>query len=155
MPQVSGIEVKLDLRKLRMIERGLMPKAQQIIHKTAFDIQENAAKRAKVDTGALRSSFYAITPRSKWRGGPYEALERAMTLRMNPSRHDNRVHPLRPGEAVNPVYPEGELEAIVGSMVKYAYYHEFGIGRVSNPMLTPAREMYAPIFYKAWDELFR
>lgn len=155
MAQVTGIEVKLDMRQLIALQRGLKPKAQAIIDKTAADVHETAATFTRVDTGALKNAWYFHTNRS--RQVRYDdALNKAMALRnTKPSRHTGRIHPLRPDEIASSVMPGGELEAIVGNSLRYGYYHEFGLGPVSNPMLTPAIEMHRPYFYKAWDAIFR
>jgi hypothetical protein len=155
MAQVTGIEVKLDIRKLLALQRGLKPKAQMHIDSTAFKIKEIAQPLTLLDTGAARNAWYVHTNRS--RQIRYDdALGKAKGLRdTTPSRHTGRVRPLRPQEVASPVMPRHELEAIVGNSLTYPFYHEFGLGPVSKPMLTPAVEQMRPFFLKGWEKIFK
>jgi HK97 gp10 family phage protein len=55
----SNVQVEVVFDHFPRIIKGMHAKADQIVRKTALDIQEGAQVRAPVDTGTLRASIQA------------------------------------------------------------------------------------------------
>ena len=134
-------KVTLDTRKLQALRKELIPLAEKVIDKTAFDIEQSAKRHCPVDTGALRSSIYTVTSRES---GESDAQQNA--------RLDNPDVELETIPA-----PRNRLEARVGPSVNYAIYVHWGTVkmRYSRPFLLLAVEDYRPYFLRAWDAMLR
>lgn len=62
---MAGGHVKLDVRKLQELQNGIPQRAQQLIDKSAFDIERGAKERAPVLTGFLKNSIAVETGKLK------------------------------------------------------------------------------------------
>ena len=96
--------------------------ASQAVRKVAFDLQANAASKAPVDTGFLRSSIYVVTSDDSTYGQASSAPEGASLLPQVDA-------------------PDDDLTAYVGVGASYAVYQELGtVHSPAQPFLTPAAE---------------
>ena len=50
------------------VRKGLRPKAERIVEKTARDVQRGAMKRSRVDTGQMRSGWDVSRGDAAWGG---------------------------------------------------------------------------------------
>jgi len=133
------ISAKLDMSGLERIERELLPKAEALVNKTAFDVQGRAQNNAPVDTSALRNSIYTVTRQSD---GFQVAASAAQA--QNPK-----------AEIVPIPSPIEELAAHVGPSVEYGIYQELGTVRMgAHPFLVPAVESLRLTWKAAWKALF-
>ena len=133
------ISTKLDMSGLERIERELLPKAEALVNKTAFDLQGRAQNNAPVDTSALRNSIYTVTRKSD---GFQAAASVAQTQ--------------NPKVEIAPIpSPTEELAAHVGPSVEYGIYQELGTVHIgAHPFLVPAVESLRSTWKAAWKALF-
>lgn len=130
----KGATYTLDTRELDRILREMPNKREEILAKTAFEIEGKAKQLAPVDTGALMSSIFTKTKRSN---GFRKACGNAQNK--NPKAK---------------MLPESEFEikdgeALVGSPMEYAFWVEIGHHKVSaRPFLGTAVEMARTGFEK-------
>lgn len=136
-----SITTKLDMRGLERLQRELMPKAEALVEKTAFDVQGQAQNRAPVDTGALKASHYTVTRR----GGDDLNAVRALVAQL-----------AGPGVSVVAIpRPTDDLVAHVGPSVEYAIFQELGTSKMgAQPFLVPAVEALRKTWRAAWKALF-
>ena len=140
--------IKLDTRGLDNMIKNTSPLAEQVINKTAFDV-EGSAKRwvasfPAVKTGALLNSIYTKTTRGEFRNNKPddESNIGRDVLRRNP-------------EASIDVLPRPpKLTAYVGPSVHYALYVHWGTVKMgARPFLLNAVEQVRPSFVAAWKAL--
>jgi len=135
-----SVTTKLDMRELETITRELMPKAEALVDKTAFDVQGHAANEAPFETGALKSSIYTSTSRSD--GGMASV---AAALAKNPT-----------AKVATIPQPSDDLVAHVGPSVEYGLYQELGTSKMpAHPFMVPSVEFLRPYWDRAWKALFR
>lgn len=138
----KGFKVHRDTTVLDHIRKNWHAEAQDFIDKTAFDAQGIAANEARVDTGAMRNSFYTVTTRDD---GYQDSVERAQDK--NP---DVLTSPI-PSPS-----PKSDMEARVGPSVEYAIYHELGTRFMeAHPMLAVAAERIWRPWQQGWKNLLR
>lgn len=129
--------------KLEAMLRMLAPKANQILDKSAFDIERTAKSIAPVDTGALRASIYVAGPGgSGGRSSSYaSATSGAKSASQTIGIHSGRSH----GVSFGPPPAVGEFERAIGPAVSYAVFAE-----MHKPYMAPAAEAHRRAFINAW-----
>ena len=122
------VRIDLDMAELERIERELGWRTETVIRRMAFELQREAQKFAKVETGALRASIYTNTQRAD-----YYAKSDAAAKAKNPKVETAPI-PM----------PKGDEIAVVGASVLYAAYVEMGLKSnpkyPKQPYLRPAAE---------------
>lgn len=121
-----------DFNHFQQLADALEEASSQIVRKTAFDIQADAANLAPVDTGFLRNSIYVAT----WDASTYghggitpELLDEVET-------------------------PGSEQEAIVAVGAEYGIYIEFGTRFMpADPYFFQAVDFARPYFEDAMARL--
>lgn len=141
---MAYVKVKLDIRKLEQLQKDVLPRAEAVIDKVAFDVEASAkhnCERMAFDTGALTTSHYTVTMRSNGqRAAAAEALSR------------------NPGvELVELPVPTKWLLANVGPSVHYAPHVHYGTVkmRYSRPFLQMAVDEHRPYWAAAWKQLLK
>lgn len=129
------LRLQADVGPLNKLAKDIKGKLNQIIRKTALDIQAKAQQMAAVDTGAMRNSVVAITDKED----EYSARA-AVSKALNP--HAKLFD-----------HPEGtvdELHAMVAVGVEYGIYQEMGtVYTPAHPFMGPAAEAARPGFEQA------
>lgn len=133
-----AVSVSLVYNHIGLVKAQARRKAEQIVRKTAFDIEAAAKANTPVDTGALKNSIYTATDKNS---NYSEAAETARSK--NP-----KANILVEGEK-----PES-LTATVGPSVDYGIHVELGTHKKgARPFLGPAAEGARPAFLKAMESL--
>lgn len=60
-----GSNVRLDTHKLQALRADLEPRAQELLNKVTFDVEQSAKDRAPVRTGFLKNSGSSVIGRLK------------------------------------------------------------------------------------------
>ena len=131
------IEFRLEYNHVGRIARELSDKVDAVVDKTAFDIQaeaqQNITELGAIDTGSMKASAYASTPKSSSYGAA--AAE---------------ARGLNPNAVIQSEERPGEHEAIVGIAVEHGIYNELGTVRMPpRPFLGPAFEAMRRPFRQA------
>ena len=106
----------------------------QVVRKTAFDIERAAKEAAPVDTGALKNSIHTVVAGADG----YDKAASAVRDK----------HPK--AEVFDKVEPDGPGEAVVAVAAGYGAYVEYGTTRAAaQPFLTPAVDAARNNFIKA------
>ena len=122
----DDVKIVVDTVRLDALIRDVPELVDKAIRATAFDVEGVAKSLAAVDTGAMKASIFTKTHSSN---GFDNASGAAGGL--NP---DTGIHDPTPSEC--PL-----MTAYVAPGVDYAYWQEFGTGKMSaQPFLTPAIE---------------
>jgi len=138
----KGATYTLDTKELDRILRDMPAKKDQIVRKTAFEIEASAKKLAPVDTGALKSSIFPKTSKTN-----------RYTQSLSDAQNKNSEVSSVPEDEFGDVK---EGEAIVGSSVDYAFWVEMGRkkGKVAaRPFLGTACEMAKEKFNQLLKDL--
>ncbi|MBI4496312.1 MAG: HK97 gp10 family phage protein [Chloroflexi bacterium] len=135
----NPVVAKLIYNKLPQLQGQLRQRASQAVRDAAFDVEAHAKTRARVDTGAMKSSFYVVTNDKSTYNAAVSAMREA-----NPN-----AEVLPPAEATRK-----DLEAVVASAAAHTVYNEFGTAHMPpQPMLLPAAEAVRPGFVAAMKQL--
>lgn len=123
------MDVSLDLSGLERLVRQAPAAADRGIRKLAIATQRRAQDRAPVDTGALKSSIYAVTSKGS---GMAKALAEARARRPGVRQAENAPAEVRP------------MEAWVACGVEYGIFVEYGAMFARKPGFAEFREAVAP-----------
>lgn len=130
------MDVSLDLSGLERLIREAPAAADRGIRKLAFATQRTAQDRAPVDTGALKSSIYAVTSKGS---GMARALAEARARRPGVRQAENAPTEARP------------MEAWVACGVEYGMYVEYGAMFQRRPGFAEFRETVSPGYLMMTD----
>jgi len=107
----------------------------QVVRKSAFDIQAGYQARVKVDTGFAKNSAYVVTDEESTYG-------------------QGTGSPPKGAELLPEERPEGKHEAIVGVGASYGISLEFGtVHMPAYPALIPAVDAVRPSFEAAMSKI--
>lgn len=138
------VTTRVNTAKLEMLLRQLKPRADQILDKSAFDIEMTAKALAPVDTGALRASIYVAGPGRMGGGAGFgKAVQSARTAGHNRGIHSGRSN-TKFGVAAAP--PVEELQRAIAPAVDYAVFVEDRV----KPFMMPAANAHRNSFIQAW-----
>jgi HK97 gp10 family phage protein len=133
-------KVVIDTEKLDALVIKFPEMVDKAIRATAFDVEANAKSMAAVDTGAMRASIFTKTHSSN---GFEDAGGEALG-------HNNDAEINDPTPATPPL-----MTAYVAPGVNYAYFQEFGTGKMAaHPFMTPAVEKADEAFEKYMKQIF-
>jgi HK97 gp10 family phage protein len=132
--------VKIDTEKLDQLVAQFPTMVDKAIRATAFDLTGNTRFLAPYDTGALQASIFTKTHfGSNFQDAGGEALG-----------HNSEVEIDDPTPTDCPL-----MTAYIAPGVNYAYFQEFGTGRMAaHPFLTPAIEKADEDFEKYMKQIF-
>jgi HK97 gp10 family phage protein len=134
-------DVVIDTVKLDQLIKDAPEMVDKAIRATAFSVEASAKMLAAVDTGAMRASIFTKTSRSNGFDAAGEGVigKNAMVEPMDPTPTDCPL-----------------MTAYVAPGVNYAYWVEFGTGKMAaRPFLTPAVEKANETFVKQMQEVFK
>lgn len=139
-----SIYVTTKVDKSLLLRQMLKRDIQNVITKTAFDLQGDAKSRiieqGAVDTGSLLNSIYSETP-----GNSNYSWATGQAKRDNPA-----------AGIVPRIAPANDMQAIVGVGVEHGVYVEYGAAHMpARPFMTPAAEAIRPVFENAMRRLLQ
>jgi HK97 gp10 family phage protein len=132
--------IKIDTEVLDRLIKESPEMVDKAVRATAFGVEADAKMLAAVDTGAMRASIFTVTSKSNGFGAASSAA--------SSKRPDAEINDPTPGKP--PL-----MTAYVAPGVNYAYYVEFGTGKMAaQPFMTPAVEKADDNFSKNIQEIF-
>lgn len=137
----SKTSVTVSFNRFPEIAAALPKETDEVVRKAAFDIEARAKDRARVDTGALKSSIYVTLG-----SGESDYAQAA-----------SAAQAANPGVEVLPPADKPQAhEALVGPSVEYGAFVEFGTRNTpAHPFMIPAAEEVRPAFVEAMKKMLQ